>query len=236
MRILLVEDDEAMASTIHHSLFAECYEIDWCRSADKAGEELRGGEYDLIILDLTLPDESGISLLRRIRAENNVPVLVISAVLELEAKLMSFGAGADDYVTKPFELAELKARIAAILRRERRPDTEYVSAGQVSVECGRRTVTVDSRQLQLTPTEFSILEYLIRAKNRTIAKGLVARSVWGASEAREMRKLDVFLSTLRQKLAAVGGGDIAIETVWGEGLVLRADISATVGEFSRQRT
>ena len=232
MRILLVEDDDSTAEVLRHALSGLHYGVDRARSAGEAMETFDEATHKLILLDLSLPDRPGVDLLRSLRRRHDVPVLILSATGELDAKLSSFGAGADDYLTKPFNLRELSARIDAVLRRERDHGRNCLSQGCVSADLSRAEIRVNYQRLQVTPTEFSILEYLLRASGRTVPKTRLATFVWGDAEPRNFRKIDVFLSTLRQKLAAVGGGDASIETVWGEGVILRACKSAGVKDFA----
>ena len=222
MRILLVEDDDSAAEVLFQALSRSGLPVDIAQSANEVTEIFDVSVHKLILLDLNLPDRPGIELLRSLRKRYHVPVLILSATVELDAKLSSFGAGADDYLTKPFHLPELRARIEAVLRRERDDDRNRLFQGCVDADLSRTQISINRQPVQVTPTEFSILECLLRAKGRTVSKAGLATFVWGDAEPKNFRKIDVFLSTLRQKLAATCGNDASIETVWGEGLMLRA--------------
>ena len=232
MRILLVEDDSSTAEVLCQALSRSGLPVDIARSAGEVMETFDASAHKLVILDLNLPDRPGIEILRSLRKTYSVPVLILSATIELDAKLGSFGAGADEYLTKPFHLRELRARIEAVLRRERNDDRTRLFQGCVDADLSRTQISINRQRVPVTPTEFTILECLMRAKGRTVSKAGLATFVWGGAEPRNFRKMDVFLSTLRQKLAATCGNDASIETVWGEGLMLRTHEPEKTKDFS----
>lgn len=220
MRILLVDDDPTAAAVLRAALVGEGHQVDVAGSALEAQELADGLSYSVVILDLSLPDQSGLSMLRDLRQRQDVPVIIVSGVVELDAKLNSLSAGADDYVTKPFHLREVIARIEAVVRRADRGDTELLSAGSLTLDVKRGTLRICDVPIHITPTEFAILEQLLRCKGRLVIKENLAGNIHGSADERSLRLLSVFISQLRRKLASAG--EDPIQTVWGQGYIVRA--------------
>jgi two-component system cell cycle response regulator CtrA len=223
MGILLIEDDGSTSDILKLALEAAGFKVDIARSAEDGFELTSQRPYDLIILDLSLPDMLGIDLLRDLRRTHHTPVLILSSLVELDAKLSSLTAGADDYMTKPFNMKELLARAHAVIRRAVRSDGPAMVAGRLRLSLSKMILEIDDEPVRVTPTEFSILEHLLRSKDRIVSKDSLAAYVYGNSKQRDPRIIEVFVSKLRQKLAASAAGQPFIETVWGEGYILRTN-------------
>ena len=222
MRVLLVEDDSAMAQSIETMLKSEGY---ICDTTDMGEDGLEIGklyDYDIIILDLMLPDIDGYEVLRRMRAAKiDTPILILSGLSGLDDKLKGLGFGADDYLTKPFDKRELVARIQAIVRRSKGHSESIIRTGKIAVNLDARTVEVEGQPLHLTGKEYGILELLSLRKGTTLTKEMFLNHLYGGMDEPELKIIDVFICKLRKKLAAATGAETYIETVWGRGYVLR---------------
>ncbi|WP_207455138.1 response regulator transcription factor CtrA [Azospirillum sp. SYSU D00513] len=222
MRVLLVEDDSSVAKSIELMLQTEGYIVD---STDLGEDGLEIGklyDYDIIILDLMLPDIDGYEVLRRFRAARvTTPILILSGLSELDHKIRGLGVGADDYLTKPFDKRELIARIQAIVRRSKGHSDSIIRTGRLTVNLDTRTVEVDTQPLHLTGKEYGILELLSLRKGTTLTKEMFLNHLYGGMDEPELKIIDVFVCKLRKKLANATNGDNYIETVWGRGYVLR---------------
>jgi two-component system cell cycle response regulator CtrA len=222
MRVLLVEDDTSTAKSIELMLKSEGFIVD---STDLGEDGLEIGklyDYDIIILDLMLPDIDGYEVLRRLRgARVRTPILILSGLSEPDKKVRGLGFGADDYLTKPFDKAELIARIQAIVRRSKGFSESLIRTGKLLVNLDTRTVEVEGQPLHLTGKEYGILELLSLRKGTTLTKEMFLNHLYGGMDEPELKIIDVFVCKLRKKLAAATGGANYIETVWGRGYVLR---------------
>jgi two-component system cell cycle response regulator CtrA len=222
MRVLLVEDDRAMAQSIETMLKSENY---ICDTTDMGEDGLEIGklyDYDIIILDLMLPDIDGYEVLRRMRAAKiDTPILILSGLSGLDDKLKGLGFGADDYLTKPFDKRELVARIQAIVRRSKGHAESIIRTGKLAVNLDARTVEVEGQPLHLTGKEYGILELLSLRKGTTLTKEMFLNHLYGGMDEPELKIIDVFVCKLRKKLANATGGQNYIETVWGRGYMLR---------------
>lgn len=222
MRVLLIEDDASTAKSVENVLKTEGF---ICDSTDLGEDGLEIGklyEYDLIILDLMLPDMDGFEVLKRLRASQIVtPVLVLSGLGEIEDKVKGLGFGADDYLVKPFSKIELLARIQAIVRRSRGHSDSIIRTGKLLVNMKDRTASVDNSVIPLTSKEYGILELLSLRKGATLTKEMFLNHLYGGIDEPELKIIDVFICKLRRKLADALGGNDCIETVWGRGYVLR---------------
>ncbi len=227
MRVLLVEDDSATAKSIEMMLKSEGYVCD-CTDLGEDGLEIgKLYDYDLIVLDLMLPDIDGYEVLRRLRAAKvQTPILILSGLSEPDHKVKGLGFGADDYLTKPFDKDELVARIQAIVRRSKGYAESVIQTGQLSVNLDTRTVEVNSHPLHLTGKEYGILELLSLRKGTTLTKEMFLNHLYGGMDEPELKIIDVFVCKLRKKLSSATGGENYIETVWGRGYVLRDPISS----------
>ncbi|HOZ32019.1 MAG TPA: response regulator transcription factor [Tabrizicola sp.] len=222
MRILLVEDDPTTSRSIELMLTHANLNV-YCTDMGEDGVDLaKLYDYDLILLDLNLPDMSGHDVLRQIRqARVETPILILSGSDDTENKLKGFGFGADDYLTKPFHREELVARIHAIIRRSKGHSQSVIKTGEISVNLDAKTVDVDGKTVHLTGKEYQMLELLSLRKGTTLTKEMFLNHLYGGMDEPELKIIDVFICKLRKKLAEATGGANYIETVWGRGYVLR---------------
>ena len=222
MRVLLVEDDTSTAKSIQLMLKSEGYVCD-CTDLGEDGLEIgKLYDYDIIVLDLMLPDIDGYEVLRRLRqARVRTPILILSGLAEPDKKVKGLGFGADDYLTKPFDKAELMARIQAVVRRSKGYSESVIRTGKLTVNLDTRTVEVESQPLHLTGKEYGILELLSLRKGTTLTKEMFLNHLYGGMDEPELKIIDVFVCKLRKKLSTATGGENYIETVWGRGYVLR---------------
>ncbi len=223
MRVLLVEDDQSTAKSIELMLKSDGYVVDMTDMGEDGLEIGKLYEYDIIILDLMLPDLDGYEVLKRLRAAKvETPILILSGLSELDSKLKGLGFGADDYLTKPFDKRELMARIQAIVRRSKGHAQSVIKTGPIMVNLDARTVEVDNKQLHLTSKEYGIIELLSLRKGSTLTKEMFLNHLYGGMDEPEVKIIDVFICKLRKKIDKLSAdGGACIETVWGRGYVLR---------------
>ena len=235
MRVLLVEDDSSTAKAIELSLASEGIICDTTQLGEEGLEIGKLYDYDIIILDLMLPDIDGYEVLRRFRAARvTTPILILSGLSGPDQKIKGLGYGADDYLTKPFNKGELIARIQAIVRRSKGHSESIIRTGKLSVNLDTRSIEVDAKPLHLTSKEYSILELLSLRKGTTLTKEMFLNHLYGGIDEPELKIIDVFVCKLRKKLAQAAGGENYIETVWGRGYVLK-DPEASEGSGEKAR-
>ena len=229
MRILLVEDDPSTSRSIELMLTHANLNV-YCTDMGEDGIDLaKLYDYDLILLDLNLPDMSGHEVLRQLRlARIDTPILILSGSDDTESKIKGFGFGADDYLTKPFHREELVARIHAIIRRSKGHSQSVIKTGMVNVNLDAKTVDVDGLMVHLTGKEYQMLELLSLRKGTTLTKEMFLNHLYGGMDEPELKIIDVFICKLRKKLAEATGGANYIETVWGRGYVLREPMAASM--------
>jgi two-component system cell cycle response regulator CtrA len=222
MRVLLVEDDPATSRSIELMLTHANLNV-YCTDLGEEGIDLaKLYDYDLILLDLNLPDMNGHEVLRQLRlARVETPILILSGSDDSENKLKGFGFGADDYMTKPFHREELVARIHAIIRRSKGHAQSVIRTGEINVNLDAKTVDVNGEMVHLTGKEYQMLELLSLRKGTTLTKEMFLNHLYGGMDEPELKIIDVFICKLRKKLAEATGGHNHIETVWGRGYVLR---------------
>ncbi len=222
MRILLVEDDPTTSRSIELMLTHANFNV-YCTDMGEEGIDLaKLYDYDLILLDLNLPDMNGMEVLRQLRqARIDTPILILTGSDDTENKVRGFGFGADDYMTKPFHREELVARIHAIIRRSKGHAQSVIHTGNVTVNLDAKTVQAAGRPVHLTGKEYQMLELLSLRKGTTLTKEMFLNHLYGGMDEPELKIIDVFICKLRKKLAEATGGDSYIETVWGRGYVLR---------------
>ncbi len=229
MRVLLIEDEPTTAKAIELMLGAEGFNV---YTTDLGEEGLDLGklyDYDLICLDLNLPDMHGYDVLKKLRvAKVQTPVMILSGIGEMESKVRALGFGADDYVTKPFHREELVARIHAIVRRSKGHSQSVIRTGKLSVNLDAKTVEVDGSRVHLTGKEYGMLELLSLRKGTTLTKEMFLNHLYGGMDEPELKIIDVFICKLRKKLSLACDGENYIETVWGRGYVLRDPQDATI--------
>jgi len=222
MRVLLIEDDSAMAQSIDLMLKSEGFNV---YTTDLGEEGIDLGklyDYDIILLDLNLPDMSGFEVLKHLRvAKVQTPILILSGTSTIENKVKGLGVGADDYLTKPFHKDELVARIHAIVRRSKGHSQSVILTGKLTVNLDTKTVEVQGSRVHLTGKEYQMLELLSLRKGTTLTKEMFLNHLYGGMDEPELKIIDVFICKLRKKLASATEGDNYIETVWGRGYVLR---------------
>jgi two-component system cell cycle response regulator CtrA len=222
MRVLLVEDDPTTQQSIQMMLETASMVVD---STDLGEDGLEIGklyDYDIIILDLMLPDIDGMEVLRRLRDARVVtPVLILSGLTESENKVKGLAGGADDYLTKPFNKSELIARIHAIVRRSQGHSHSMIETGKLSINLDARSVEVSGKSIHLTGKEYAILELLSLRKGTTLTKEMFLNHLYNGMDEPELKIIDVFICKLRKKLSAATEGENYIETVWGRGYVMR---------------
>ena len=204
-RLLLVEDDAPTRRMVAANLAAHAYDVTEAGDVLSALRSWDAERPDLVLLDLGLPDRDGTTIIRRIRREASTPILVLSARVDEVEKVAALEAGADDYVTKPFGMDELRARVAALLRRASGPAADpagRVTAGPVVIDVARRAVTVAGNAVELTPREYELLKTLLSMPGRVLTKGRLLRAVWGDAYSDQGHYLHVYVSRLRRKLDA----------------------------------
>ena len=230
MRVLLVEDDEATAKSLDLMLSSEGYNL---YATDLGEEGLDLGkiyDYDIIILDLNLPDMDGYEVLKKLRlAKVETPILILSGINEPDDKIKGLCFGADDYLTKPFNKGELIARINAIVRRSKGHAQSVIDTGKMSVNLDTKQVEVEGQPVHLTGKEYGILELLSLRKGTTLTKEMFLNHLYGGMDEPELKIIDVFVCKLRKKIGQATGGNNYIETVWGRGYVLRDPVAEQAG-------
>jgi len=222
MRVLLVEDDASTARSIELALASEGIICDKAELGEEGLEVGKIYDYDLIILDLILPDMDGFEVLLRLRsAKVKVPVLILSGLSGPDQKIKGLGFGADDYLTKPFNRGELIARIQAIVRRSKGHSESVLRFDKVAINLDTRIVEVEGSSVHLTSKEYAILELLAMRRGTVLTKEMFLNHLYGGIDEPELKIIDVFVCKLRKKLADAAGGTNYIETVWGRGYMLR---------------
>ncbi len=226
MRVLLVEDDAATSRSIELMLGHANFNV-YCTDLGEEAVELgKLYDYDLILLDLNLPDMTGLDVLRQIRlARISTPILILTGEDSTDSKLKGFGGGADDYLTKPFHRDELVARIHAIIRRSKGHAQSVIHTGPISINLDAKTVEVNGTAVHLTGKEYQMLELLSLRKGTTLTKEMFLNHLYGGMDEPELKIIDVFICKLRKKLSEATGGESHIETVWGRGYVLRDPVA-----------
>jgi two-component system OmpR family response regulator len=213
MRILLVEDDTILGAAVRDHIVADGHSADWVARLDRAAEHLDAAGYDLILLDLMLPDGRGIAFLRGLRRRGDVtPVIILTALDQISDRIEGLNAGADDYLTKPFDLAELSARLAAVARRYSGNPNPLVDVGELQVDLAARTVLRAGRRVDLTAREWALFEAFVQRPGQVISKAQLEDRLYAFGSEVESNTIEVHVSRLRKKLGAS-----VVETVRGVG-------------------
>ena len=218
VHILLVEDEPDVASFIQQGLQEEAYDVEWVKNGQRALEYVQQKDVDLILLDVRLPDRSGIEVCERLRLHRpELPIMMLTALDAVEDRVKGLRAGADDYLPKPFAFDELLARIEALLRRiDQAERTDILQDGPLQVNPAARTCTYDGEEVPLTPTEFDLLTYLMARRGQALSRDTIHRDVWGHDFDRGTNLIDVYVNYVRRKLDEVECSS-PIETVRGTG-------------------
>jgi two-component system, OmpR family, copper resistance phosphate regulon response regulator CusR len=217
MRVLIVEDDEALSQFLRKSLAASHYEADVAADGERARELVEQQEYDLVILDLNLPKADGLEVLRHIRARNTaLPVVALTARREVQDRVKALDLGADDYLAKPFAFAELSARVRALLRRSQQPAGQVLRVEDLELNRVERRVSRSGTQIDLTPKEIALLEYLMQNEGRCVTRTMIIENVWKMHSDTITNVVDVYVNYLRKKVDE-GFEPKLIHTVRGAG-------------------
>jgi len=221
MRILVIDDEPELLEQIGRALIEQQYTVDLVTDGEKAMERLYCDPYDLILLDIMLPVMDGFDVLREMRAENiNTPALMLTAKGDIEDRVKGLDLGADDYLPKPFSIAELMARVRALLRRNSRNGSSLLQVKNIKLNTSSRELTVDNKPVKLTPKEFLILEFLLYNKNRAVSRFNIAEHVWGDEfdPFTMSNNIDVHVKNLRRKTNDIEGK--LVTTVRGVGYMV----------------
>ncbi len=222
MHILIVEDSVATARSVELILVAAGHNASHTSSGEEAVELAGLYDYDAILMDIDLEDISGVEAVRALRGKKlSTPVIMLSGSLDVDTKVTSLAAGADDYMTKPFHKSELAARINAVVRRSRGQSDSIIRTGVIALNLNTRSAEVSGVPIHLTPSEYKILELLSLRKNTVLTKEACLNHLYNGLAEPEIKIIDVFICKLRKKIAIVADGDSQIETVWGGGYMLR---------------
>ena len=221
MRVLMIEADHSVTRAVIPFLKAGGAVVDHTETGEDAIEMVRHYDYDIVLLDLMLPDMEGYEVLRRLRSSRlDTPVLVMSGLTRPQAKVKAFTVGADDFISKPFDLSELQARMQAIVRRSKGYSQPTLRVGPVQLRLDSRDVAVNGEPVPLTGKEYAILELLMLRKGMVLTKEAFLNHLYGGMDEPEAKIIDVFVCKLRKKLAAAGAPNV-IGTVWGRGYTVR---------------
>lgn len=221
MHVLLIEDDSATARSVERMLMSKSFNVHTSDDGEKGIDLGKLYDYDIILLDLNLPDMSGFEVLRALRVSKvKTPVLILSGLAGIENKVKGLAFGADDYMTKPFHKDELVARIHSILRRSKGYTQSMIQTGDLVINLDAKTVEVGGRRVHLTKTEYQILELLSSRKGSTISKEMMLNHLYCGMDEPGSKIIDVFICKLRGKLAKASSGKDYIETAWSSGYSL----------------
>ncbi|MDH3660175.1 MAG: response regulator transcription factor [Alphaproteobacteria bacterium] len=221
MRALLVDDDVTSASLLKLALQSENMMVERVEAGLEALEMVKVYDFDVMILELDLPDIAGDKLVRRMRAADiNLPMMMLSKIDDKAAKIDAFNAGVDDYVTKPFDREELVVRLRGIIRRAKGHAGSVIRIGRLAVDVSAKTVEIDGKPLNATAKEYGILELLALRRGMTLTKENFLDHLYGGMDEPEQKIIDVFICKLRKKIAAITGEQNAIRTIWGRGYML----------------
>src|SRR5579872_6924465 len=211
MRILIAEDDEALAKFVRQGLESEHYTVDVVADGEGAWTAATESEYDMVILDLSLPKLDGVSVLRRLRLQKpSLPVLILTQRTRVEDKVQCLDGGADDYLAKPFAFSELSARIRALVRRSHLPSESVLTAGDLKLDRVQRIVERAGRRIELTTKEFALLEYLMRNVSRSVTRSMIIEHVWNLTFDTTTNVVDVYIFGRWQKVDSLRGAIIGL--------------------------
>jgi two-component system response regulator RegX3 len=224
-KILVVDDEPAIVDAVTYALRASGFEVDTFGDGESALEAARSSSYDVLVLDVRLPGLSGIEICRRLRGESDVPILMLTAMDAEVDRVLGLEAGADDYVTKPFSVAELVSRVRAILRRrelDRASGGGIRRVGSLELDVNRHEVRLDGRTIRLTPSEFRLLAFLAQEPERVYTRREIMQHLWDSTYVGDQRACDIHVSNLRRKIEETPGRPQRLVTVRGVGYKLLA--------------
>jgi two-component system cell cycle response regulator CtrA len=232
LRVLLVEDDLTVAHGLSLILKASGAIVEHASTGEDAIDLTRHYDYDIVLLDVLLPDVKGYEVVRRMRsARNDTPVLILSGLSRPQAKVKGLSLGADDFITKPFNASELLARVQAITRRRKGYSQPTLRTGDIELNLESREVAVNGREVRLTSKEYSILELLVLRKGKLLTKDAFLNHLYNGTDEPERQIIDLYVCRLRKKLA-VAGAENVISTVWGHGYMLRDQLAISADPLS----
>lgn len=227
-RVLVVDDEKTIVKGIKYSLSRDGYEVDCAYDGEEAVEKARNNPYSIILLDVMLPKMDGFEVLQQIREFSKVPVIMLTAKGEDMDKILGLDYGADDYVTKPFNILEVKARIKAILRRvnaagksEEEDEGRMITSGDLRMDLENRRVSVGSREINLTSKEFELLELLATHPGKVYSRAMLLQLIWGKEYPGDVRTVDVHIRRLREKIEPNASEPVYVQTKWGVGYYFR---------------
>lgn len=226
-KVLVVDDEKLIVKGIRFSLEQDGMEVDCAYDGEEALEYVQSKEYDMILLDLMLPKMNGLEVCQQIREFSDVPIIMLTAKGEDMDKILGLEYGADDYITKPFNILEVKARIKAIMRRTRKPAVQeekvrVVEAGDLKLDCESRRVFIGGREINLTAKEFDVLELLVFNPNKVYSRENLLNIVWGYEYPGDVRTVDVHIRRLREKIETNPSEPKYVHTKWGVGYYFQA--------------
>ncbi len=221
-RVLVVDDEKLIVKGIRFSLEQDGMEVDCAYDGEEALELARQNQYDMVLLDVMLPKMTGFEVCQQIREFSNVPILMLTAKGEDMDKILGLEYGADDYITKPFNILEVKARIKAIMRRTNRKsakkeESRVVERGDMRLDCEGRRVYIKNKEINLTAKEYELLELLIKNPGKVYGRENLLKLVWGSDYPGDVRTVDVHIRRLREKIEEVPGEPAYVRTKWGVG-------------------
>ena len=224
-KILVVDDEPAIVDAVAYALRASGFEVDTSGDGESALEAARANDYDVLVLDVRLPGLSGIEICRRLRDESDVPILILTAMDAEVDRVLGLEAGADDYVTKPFSVAELVSRVRAILRRrelDRATGGGVRRVGSLELDVNRHEVRIDGRTIRLTPSEFRLLAFLAQEPEHVYSRREIMQHLWDSTYVGDQRACDIHVSNLRRKIEETPGRPQRLVTIRGVGYKLLA--------------
>lgn len=229
MHVLVVEDDPVIADVLGMTLDEAGHFHSKANNIEGALTELKHNTIDAVLLDINLPDGDGTRLARLIRNKNiHVPILVVSGNAGVDDRITALGAGADGYLTKPFDRFELLANLDAIIRRTHGHSSATIMIGNLEVDLNRHLALIDGEQIPLTGKELMIVEFLALRRGSVLSKAAFLNHLYGGMDEPEPKIIDVFMCKLRRKLELAGAKNVSIDTVWGQGYILRDETSAAI--------
>ena len=222
MRVLVVDDEKMIVKGIKFSLIQDYSVVDCAYDGEEALDMAKNNDYDIILLDIMLPKMNGLEVCQQIRESSNVPIIMLTAKGDDMDKIMGLEYGADDYITKPFNILEVKARMKAILRRNNKTEKEQANSnvlniGDMRIDCDSRSLFIRGKEIYLTAKEFDLLELLAFNPNRVYSRDVLLKTVWGADYPGDGRTVDVHIRRLREKIEENSSEPKYVHTKWGVG-------------------